>query len=84
MGTRVRMESQVVGVAGFGPGTPVGARGSLGPRGEPGKTTLSLSTLRRFYTHAPEFKFEAGPRQALPPSPVGYEGSGGQPDGRRS
>ena len=40
VGTRVRRESRVVGLAGFGPGTPVGPQGSLGPHGEPGKTAF--------------------------------------------
>ena len=85
VGPRVRMESRVVAVAGFGPGIPVGAQGSLGARGEPGKRAFSLSTLRRFYTRAPEVTLEAGPRPAPPPpSSVGYTGSGGEPGFRFS
>ena len=40
VGPRVRMESRVPGAAGFWPGTPVGAQGSPGPRGEPGKSDV--------------------------------------------
>ena len=85
VGTRVRMESRVVGVAGFGPGTPVGAQGSLGPRGEPGKTNVFCPHLEDCtLMPRPEVTLEAGPSQALPPSPVGYTGSGGEPGSRFS
>ena len=84
VGTRVRMESRVVGVAGFGPATPVGAQGSLGRRGEPGKTGFLLSTLRRLCTHAPKVTLKAGPCQPLPTPTVGYTGSGGEPGSRFS
>ena len=49
VGTRVRMESRVVGSAGFLPGTPAGAQGSPGARGEPGNMALLPSTLRTFF-----------------------------------
>ena len=49
VGTRVRMESRVVGSAGFLPGTPAGAQGSPGARGEPGNMALLPSALRTFF-----------------------------------
>ena len=45
VGTRVRMESRVVGAAGFRVGATAGAQGSPGPRGEPGKEGPFLSAL---------------------------------------
>ena len=79
MGTRVRMESRVVGTAGFWPGTPVGAQGSPGPRGEPGNTALFLSALRNVCVHTQEITLKNAPcRPRQPPSPVGHPGSGGE------
>ena len=65
-----------MGLAGFGPGTPVGAQGSLGPRGEPGKTAFFTVHLEYFTLIARK------PRQTLahgnpsPSSLVGYPVSG--------
>ena len=82
MGARVRMESRVVGSAGFWPGTPAGARGSPGPRGEPGNTALLPSALRTFRIHSQEVALEADPCQPRhPPSPSGQPGSDGESEG---
>ena len=72
VGARVQTESQVVGFAGFWPGTPGGGPGSPGPPGKPGNVALCLfllSTLRRFYTRAPGTKLRGWPLQAPPPPP---------------
>ena len=49
VGARVRMESRVLGAAGFWPGTPVGAQGSPGPPGEPGKRDVFAVHFEDFW-----------------------------------
>ena len=73
-GTLPRVESRVVGLAGLGPGTPVGARGSPGPRGEPGKKGFLVSTLGRFHTRVQGSHARGWP-MPTPSSPVsGWRG----------
>ena len=78
VGTRVRMENRVVGLTGFWPGTPMGAPGSLGPRGGPGKAAFCCRHFEDFSLAPRKSRYRLARANPSPPSMVGYPGSCGE------